>query len=112
MTTQQEKDYQYVEIFDEEPTFMDDNVIGPDADIEFLHEEPAQVFHFFPLNSSLREECGPLVNIVKCGIIKYSNIGADLIGKPRNVHNVKEMATFISDASHMHCLLLKNIMTM
>ena len=73
-TTQQEEDYQYVKISDEEPTFMDDNVIVLDADIEILHEEPTQVFKFSPLNSSLREECGPLVNILECGIIEYTKV--------------------------------------
>ena len=29
------------------------------------------------------------MNIVECGVIKYTNVGGDLIGKPRNVHNVK-----------------------
>ena len=101
-----------MEISDDEQTFMDDNVIVPDADIEFLHEEPAQMFKFSPLNLSSRKEWGPLVNIVECGIIEYPNVGADLIGKPRNVHNIKGDGTVISDASHMHCLVLKNIMTM
>ena len=88
-TTPEEEDYPYVEISDEEPTFMDDKVIVQDADIEFLHEQPAQVFKFSPLNSSLREECGPLMNILECGIIEFTNVGVDLIGKPRNVHHVK-----------------------
>ena len=52
--TQEEEDYQYVEISDDEPTFMDDNVIVQDTDIEFLCEEPAQVFKFSPLNSASR----------------------------------------------------------
>ena len=29
------------------------------------------------------------MNIVDCGIIEYTNVGGDLIGKPRNVHNIK-----------------------
>ena len=66
---------------------MDDGVIV--QDVQFLHKEPAQVFKFSPLNSASREECGPLVNIVDFGIIEYTNVGGDLIGKPRNVHNVK-----------------------
>ena len=77
----------FVDISDDEQTFMDDSV--PVQDVQFLHEEPAQVFKFSPLNSASREECGPLVNIVDCGIIEYTNIGGDLIGKPRNVHNIK-----------------------
>lgn len=66
---------------------MDDSVIV--QDVQFLHKEPAHVFKFPPLNSASREECGPLVNIVDCGIIEHTNGGANLIGKPRNIHNVK-----------------------
>ena len=86
-TTEQQDSANYVDIYDEEPMFMDENVIVPD--VEFLHEEPTQVFKFSPLNSTSREECSLLVNIVDCDIIEYTNIGTDLIGKPRNVHNVK-----------------------
>ena len=85
----QEDDAQYVEISYDKPTFMDGNVTVPDAGMEFLHKEPAQVLKFSPLNSVSREECGPLVNIVECSIIEYTNVGADLIRKLRNVHNVK-----------------------
>ena len=84
---QEEDEVNCIGISDDELTFMDDNVIAPD--VQFLHEEPSQVFQFSPLNSASTEECGPLVNIIDCGIIEYTNISADLIEKLRNVHNVK-----------------------
>ena len=44
--TPEEEHYQYVEIFDEEPTFMNDNVIVQDGDIEFLHENQHKCLNF------------------------------------------------------------------
>ena len=34
------------------------------------------------------------MNIVDCGIIEYTNVGGDLIGKARNVHNIKSDGNF------------------
>ena len=56
-------------------------------------------FNLPPLNSVSREECGLLISIVHCAIIEYTNIGADLIEKPRNVHNVKGNGN-----SHFRCI--------
>ena len=53
-----------------------------------LHAEPSPILKFSPLNSVSREECRPLVNTPDCGIIHYTNIGADLKGKPTNVYRV------------------------
>ena len=57
-TREELAEVKYVDISDDEQTFMDDNVTV--QDVQFLHEEPAQVFKFSPLNLASREECGPL----------------------------------------------------
>ena len=58
----------YIDISDEERTFMDDEV-QRENDCVILHGEPSPILKFSPLNSSSREECRPLVNILDCGII-------------------------------------------
>ena len=80
-----------VDISDDEPTFLDEQVtVSTDNsnDVIIVHTEPSPVLKFSPLNSASREECGPLVHIHNCGIIQYTNISQELIGKPRNVYNV------------------------
>ena len=77
----------YIDISDEERTFMDDEV-QRENDCVILHGEPSPILKFSPFNSSSREECGPLVNILDCGIIPYTNIGEDLKGKPMHVYRV------------------------
>ena len=77
----------YIDISDEERTFMDDEV-QRENECVILHAEPSPILKFSPLNSSSRQECGPLVNILDCGIIPYTNIGEDLKGKPMHVYRV------------------------
>ena len=50
----------YNDILDQERTFMDKNM---ENDCVILHAEPSPILKFSPLNSALREECRPLVNI-------------------------------------------------
>ena len=79
------------DISDDEPTFLDDEVIvstNDNRDIFMLHEEPSPIIKFCPLNSASQEECGPLVHIQKCGIIPYTNVRKDLIEEPTNVYKV------------------------
>ena len=76
-----------IDISDEERTFMDDEV-QRENDCVLLHGEPSPILKFSPLNSSSREECRPLVNILDCGIIPYTNIGEDLKGKPMHVYRI------------------------
>ena len=79
------------DISDDEPTFLDDEVIvstHDNRDIFMLHEEPSPIIKFCPLNSASWEECGPLVHIQKCGIIPYTNVRKDLIEEPTNVYKV------------------------
>ena len=79
------------DISDDEPTFLDDEVIvstNDNRDIFMLHEEPSLITKFCPLNSASREECGPLVHIQKCGIIPYTNVRKDLIEEPTNVYKL------------------------
>ena len=88
---QTEPNNTYVDISDDEPTFLDDEVVvntTNNDDIVILHAEPSPILKFLPLNSASREECGLLVHIHKCGIIPYTNIGHDLIGEPNNVYKV------------------------
>ena len=77
----------YMDISDEERTFMDDEV-QRENDCVILHGEPSPILKFSPLNSASGEECRPLVNILDCGIIPYTNIGEDLKGKPTHVYRV------------------------
>ena len=78
---QEEDEVNCIDISDDEMTFMDENIIVPD--VQFLHEEPPQMFQSSPLHSASREECSPLMNIVDCCIIEYTNVGTDLIGKAK-----------------------------
>ena len=101
------------DISDDEPTFLDDEVIvstNDNRDIFMLHEEPGPIIKFCPLNSASREECGPLVHIQKCGIIPYTNVGKHLIEEPTNVYRVVEMVIVTSDVFHMHCQEKKTTM--
>ena len=80
-----------VDISDDEPTFLDEQVTvstNNSNDVIVVHTEPSPILKFSPLNSASREECGPLVHIHNCGIIQYTNISQELIGEPRNVYKV------------------------
>ena len=80
-----------VDISDDEPTFLDEQVTistNNSNDVTVVYTEPSPILKFSPLNSASREECGPLVHIHNCGIIQYTNIGQELIGEPRNVYKV------------------------
>ena len=66
---------------------MDDEV-QRENECVILHAEPSPILKFSPLNSYSREECRPLVNILDCGIIPYTNIGEELKGKPMHVYTV------------------------
>ena len=80
-----------VDISDDEPTFMDEQVTvstNNSNDVIIVHTEPSPILKFSPLNSASREECGPLVHIHNCGIIQYTNSSQELIGEPRNVYKV------------------------